>query len=69
MDEIPLPAPGGGTWMPVDGIDGSGNAKQGLVEREAREEISKWERHWFPASGSRDLYWGPGGPSLQDDQR
>ena len=59
----PLPTTGGGTWLPLAGVDSLERAKGGFVEKEARDEISKWGCHWFSSEGSRDIYWGPDGPS------
>jgi hypothetical protein len=58
LDGTPLPTPGGGSWIPADGIDTLGDAKKGFVESEARKEINKWGCHWFTSEGSSDIYWG-----------
>jgi len=65
-DGAPLPTPGGGTWIPLDGIDALGSALPGFIESDAREAISKWGCHWFTSDGSRDIYWGPDGPPVND---
>ena len=67
VDGTPLPTPGGGTWIPLDGVDDLGGAKNGFVEHEAREEISKWGCHWFTSEGSRDIFWGSEVPPTRDD--
>lgn len=61
-NSTPLPTPGGGTWIPLAGVESLNEARHGLVENEAREEISKWGCHWFTSKGSREIYWGPEGP-------
>ena len=65
-DGSPLPTPGGGTWIPLDNIESLGNAKSGFVKDEAFAEISKWDCHWFTSKGSRDIYWGTGGPPKEN---
>ena len=58
----PLPTPGGGKWLPVDGLDEIGGAAAGFNLQVAREEIARWGCHWFTSKGPRDIYWGPDGP-------
>ena len=66
-DGTPLPTPGGGTWIPLGGVNALGSAKNGFAEIEAREEISKWGCHWFTSEGGRDIVWGSEVPPTRDD--
>ena len=58
----PLPTPGGGAWLLLPGIESLESARSGFVELEAKEEIGRWDCHWFTSEGSTDIYWGPDGP-------
>ncbi len=58
----PLPTPGGGAWLLLPGIESLQSARNGFVESEAREEISKWGCHWFTSEGSTEIYWGSDEP-------
>lgn len=58
----PLPAPSGGKWLPLDGIEGLGDARSGFKESLARTEIAKWGCHWFTSEGPTEIYWGEDGP-------
>jgi hypothetical protein len=58
----PLPTPGGGKWLPVDGLAAIGDASVGFDEIIAEKDIAQWGCHWFTSHGPRDINWGPDGP-------
>ena len=58
----PLPTPGGGKCLPVEGLDALGDASTGFDDKAAQGEIDLWRCHWFTSKGPRDIYWGPDGP-------
>ena len=61
-DGSPLPTPGGGKWIPIDGIEGLGSARIGFNRKAAVADISKWGCHWFTSKGPTDICWGEEGP-------
>jgi hypothetical protein len=58
----PLPTPGGGNWVPIDGLQGLGSARTGFNREAAMADISKWGCHWFTSNGPTDIIWGEEGP-------
>ena len=64
-DGSPLPTPGGGTWILIDGIQALGLARSGFDEKVARRDIEHWGCHWFTSEGPTDIYWGENGPPVE----
>ena len=64
----PLPTPGGGQWLPVEGLAAIGEAAEGFDKKAAQDEIAAWGCHWFTSNGPRDIYWGPDGPPKDNDK-
>jgi len=64
-DGSPLPTPGGGNWLLLDGLGALGAAKAGFDKEAAMSEIGRWGCHWFTSSGPREIYWGEDGPPAE----